>query len=92
MKINILHRWPLHISEKTIHRILELRGKHIESAQGDEWFRTNPDIVLEIYQDLRSFDRRPLCEMEMPEKNPDGLLAQTNSLCYKRAACVSPTN
>lgn len=37
------------VLEKTIHRILELRGKHIESAQGDEWFRTNPDIVLEIY-------------------------------------------
>ena len=23
-------------------------------------------------------------------KNPDGLLAQTNGLCYKRASCVSP--
>ena len=37
------------VLEKTIHRILELRGKRIENAQGDEWFWTNPDIVLEIY-------------------------------------------
>ena len=48
--IALLFRTDKHeVLEKTIHRILELRGKHIESAQGDEWFRTNPDIVLEIY-------------------------------------------
>ena len=37
------------VLEKTIHRILELRGNRIDNAQGDEWFWTNPDIVLEIY-------------------------------------------
>lgn len=48
--IALLFRTDKHeVLEKTIHRILELRGKHIENAQGDEWFWTNPDIVLEIY-------------------------------------------
>ena len=46
----LLFRTDKHeVLEKTIHRILEFRGKHIGDAQGDEWFWTNPDIVLEIY-------------------------------------------
>ena len=48
--IALLFRTDKHeVLEKTIHRILELRGKHIENAQGDEWFWTNPDVVLKIY-------------------------------------------
>lgn len=48
--IALLFRIDKHeVLEKTIHRILELRGYRIDNAQGDEWFWTNPDIVLEIY-------------------------------------------
>ena len=48
--IALLFRTDKHgVLEKTIHRILELRGNRIDNAQGDEWFWTNPDIVLEIY-------------------------------------------
>lgn len=47
----LLFRTDKHeVLEKTIHRILELRGNRIDNAQGDEWFWTNPDIVLEIYE------------------------------------------
>ena len=42
-------------------------------------------------QDLRNFDHSPRCEMKAPVKNTAGSRAQTNSLCYKRATCVSPT-
>ena len=35
--------------EGAIHRTLKLRGQHLEKLQGAEWFDTNPDEVLEIY-------------------------------------------
>ena len=35
--------------EGAIHRTLKLRGQHLEELQGAEWFDTNPDEVLEIY-------------------------------------------
>lgn len=48
--ISLLFRTDKHkVLEKTIHRILEFRGNRIDNAQGDEWFWTNPDRVLEIY-------------------------------------------
>lgn len=48
--IALLFRIDKHeVLEKTIHRILEFRGNRIDNAQGDEWFWTNPDRVLEIY-------------------------------------------
>ena len=48
--IDLLLRTDKHeVLEKAIHRTLQLRGNHIEDAQGDEWFWTNPDVVLEIY-------------------------------------------
>lgn len=35
--------------EGAIHRTLKLRRQHLEKLQGAEWFDTNPDEVLEIY-------------------------------------------
>ncbi len=35
--------------EIIIHRILKVRGKHIEEAPGTEWFLTSPSEVEEIY-------------------------------------------
>ena len=32
------------------------------------------------------------CEMKAPVKNTSGSRAQTHSLCYKRATCVSPNH
>ena len=41
-------------------------------------------------QDGCNFDDSPCCEMAVPVKNAGTFGAQTNSLCYKRAASVSP--
>ena len=35
--------------ETAIHKILTLRGRHLEKLPGKEWFLTNPDEVWEIY-------------------------------------------
>ncbi len=35
--------------EKAIHAILAVRGRHMEHAQGTEWFHTNPSEVEEIH-------------------------------------------
>lgn len=35
--------------EGAIHRTLKLRGRLLEKLQGAEWFNTNPDEVLKIY-------------------------------------------
>ena len=52
------------------------------------FYPDTPEIHL--IQDLRNFDHSPRCEMKAPVKNTAGSRAQTNSLCYKRATCVSP--
>lgn len=36
-------------TERIVHNILKVRGKHIKEAPGTEWFRTNPSEVEEIY-------------------------------------------
>ena len=38
--------------EQSIHGILREFNTHIEDAPGREWFRTNPDQVEEIYNNL----------------------------------------
>ena len=49
-RIAFLLRTDQHVKlEGAIHRILDLRGRHLEKAQGDEWFLTSPDEVMEIY-------------------------------------------
>ena len=49
-RVGLLFRTDKHTElEGAIHRILKLRGQHLEKLQGAEWFNTNPDEVLEIY-------------------------------------------
>ena len=38
--------------EKVIHGILTLMGRHLEDAQGREWFLTNPDEVVKIWEKI----------------------------------------
>ena len=48
--VGLLFRTDKHTElEGAIHRTLKLRGQHLEKLQGEEWFNTNPDEVLEIY-------------------------------------------
>ena len=49
-RIALLLRTDEHIAlEKAIHGILTVRGRHLKSAQGKEWFLTNPEEVEKIY-------------------------------------------
>ena len=38
--------------EKYIHTILTLKGRHIDSNSGNEWFRTNVEELVSIHEDL----------------------------------------
>lgn len=49
-KIPLLIRTDQHTElETAIHSILKLSGKHLKELQGKEWFDTNPQEVLNIY-------------------------------------------
>lgn len=38
--------------EKYLHSVLKLKGKHIGTAPGNEWFDTNPEELQKIYHQL----------------------------------------
>ena len=57
--------------EGAIHRILKLRDSHLDKLQGEEWFNTNPDEVVEIYDFI--MHRRP------------NYTSRQESICNRRA-------
>lgn len=38
--------------EKIIHMMLRIAGKQLEDAPGREWFQTNPEEIIKIYNNV----------------------------------------
>ena len=78
---NCRNRQPRTTVSKTLYGCLSVHDEYVCLSDATEGGQ-------QITQDLRSFDHNMPCEMEMLKKT-DGLVTQTNSLCYERAGCVT---
>lgn len=44
--------------EKILHMMLRIAGKQLDDAPGREWFFTNPEEIVEIYNNMAKFSSK----------------------------------